>query len=774
MLALSQPIINGLLPRVVSALAVILDDSMNTPAEDKERRTAEVARLALEARFLELAENTNDVYYSRDGATGALLYISPAYERLWGLSCESLYASPDSYLDSVHPEDRDASVAAFKANLGGLATEREYRLMLPSGEVLWVRDYGHPVLGEDGRVERVVGVVHDITFRKRADAALASTARALEMLSLCNRALTRMGNEQKLLAEVCRLAVEVGGYHMAWVGYAREDEERSIEPMAYAGHEAGYLSSTWLSWANEPIGTFGPVGDAIRRREVSEHHNLTSLPNNVQWAQEAIQRGYRSILTVPLAYADQTFGMLALYSTNELPARSEEVLLLQELANNLAFGIDSIRARHWRDQLEAAISKVAAGVSVQGGSNFFEHLVRNMADALGAQAAFVTRALPGEPLMARRVAGIVEGELVDGFDYPVSLSPCRELIDEVSVTLSKNVHYLYPEVQAIFGIHAEAYVGHRLENSSGEFAGMLFVMFHEPLKQTALMVSTLQIFAARASAELKRLQSDLEIRNLNASLEERVQQRTAQLKSANEELESFCYSVSHDLRSPLSAVDGFASLLEQSVEALPEPMAKKGQHYLHRVRAGVVQMGELIDALLSLARLARAPLRHDQVDLSDLANNVLVFLRERDPARVVEAQVESGLTATGDHRLLRQVLDNLLGNAWKFSAGQAVAHITFGSEIDAHGDLVYFVRDNGAGFNMAYSQKLFGPFQRLHSPSEFEGTGIGLAFVQRIISRHGGRIWAESAPGQGATFRFTLGHLDPNESGAETFTPERA
>jgi PAS domain S-box-containing protein len=747
---------------------------MKPPAVEKKLRTAEVARLALEARFLELAENTNDVYYSRDGATGALLYISPAYERLWGLSCESLYANPDSYLDSVHPEDRVAAVAAFEDNLGGLATEREYRLMLPSGEVFWVRDYAHPVVGEDGRVERVVGVAHDITFRKRADGALASTARALEMLSLSNRALTRIDNEKKLLAEVCRLAVEVGGYRMAWVGYARDDEDRSIEPMAHAGHEAGYLSSTWLSWSNEPVGTFGPVGDAIRRREVSEHYNLTSLPNHVQWAQEALLRGYRSVLTVPLAYADQTFGMLALYSSDELPARAEEVLLLQELANNLAFGIDSIRARHWRDQLEAAIFKVAAGVSVQGGSNFFEHLVRNMADALGAQAAFVTRVLPGEPLMARLVAGVVEGKLVDGFDFPVSLTPCQELIDEVSVTLSKNVHHLYPEVQTIFGVHAEAYVGHRLENSSGELAGMLFVMFHEPLKQTVLMVSTLQIFAARASAELKRLQADLEIRNLNTSLEERVQQRTAQLKSANEELESFCYSVSHDLRSPLSAVDGFASLLEQSVEALPEPMAKKGQHYLQRVRAGVVQMGELIDALLSLARLARAPLRHDSVDLSDLANQVLVFLRERDPARVLEAHVEPGLVATGDNRLLRQVLENLLGNAWKFSGGELVTRIEFGSETDASGGVVYFVRDNGAGFNMAYSQKLFGPFQRLHSPSEFEGTGIGLAFVQRIISRHGGRIWAESAPGQGATFRFTLGDLDPNGSGAETFTPERA
>ena len=747
---------------------------MKSPAEELEVRNAHITRLSKELRFLELADNTEDVYFSLDGASGAMLYISPAYEHLWGFSCESLYANPDSYIDAVHPADRDAVSGAYATNRRGLSTEIEYRVVLPSGETRWVRAHSHPVIGEDGQIERVVGTAHDITFQKRAAAELANTARALEMLSLCNRALTRMSDERQLLAEICRLAVEVGGYRMAWVGFAREDDFCSIEPMAHAGHEDGFLSAIKLTWSEDATGAFGPVGYAIRKREVSDFYEIESLAKRVDWAQQAFKRGYLSVLTLPLSYADQTFGMLALYSADALPARVEEVLLLQELANNLAFGIDSIRSRLWKNQLEAAISKVAAGVSVQGGSNFFEHLVSHMADALGAQAAFVTRVLPGEPLMARRVAGVVDGVLVDGFDYLVAQSPCRELIEAVSVTLPQNVFSLYPAAGEIFGFSPEAYVGHRLENSSGELAGMLFVMFREPLKQTVLMVSTLQIFAARTSAELKRLQADLEIRNLNASLEERVQQRTAQLKLANEELESFCYSVSHDLRSPLSAVDGFASLLEQSVEALPEPMAKKGQHYLKRVRAGVVQMGELIDALLSLARLARAPLRHERVDLTELANSVLANCREREPTRMLEAQVKLGLVATGDTRLLRQVLENLLGNAWKFSSGEPVSRIEFGSETAANGELIYFVRDNGAGFNMAYSQKLFGPFQRLHSPSEFEGSGIGLAFVKRIVLRHGGRIWAESTPGHGAIFRFTLGHLDPNETGAEIFTPDRA
>jgi PAS domain S-box-containing protein len=756
-----------LVQRTFAAPAVTLEIVMKTPAKEQERRTAQLARLALEARFLELAENTDDVYYSNDAVTGALLYISPAYERLWGLSCDSLYAHPDSYLSAVHPEDRPSVAAAYSTVLRGVATELEYRLVLPSGEVRWIRGYSHPVIGDAGQVERLVGTARDITFRKRADAELASTARALEMLSLCNRALTRMHDERQLLAEVCRLAVDVGGYRMAWVGYARDDPGRRIEPMAHAGHEAGYLSSIQLSWADAPNGSGGPVGDVIRQRKACDVHHLEALAGQQHWAQEALQRGYRSLLAVPLAHAEQTFGMLALYSADGLPARTEEVLLLHELANNLAFGIGSIRSRQWQNQLEAAISKVAAGVSVQGGSNFFEHLVRNMADALGAQAAFVTRVLPGEPMLARVVAGVVDDQLVNSFDFSVAQTPCQELVNAASVTLPNHVLSRYPEVKSLMGLSPAAYVGHRLENAEGDLAGMLFVLFREPLKHTVLMVSTLQIFAARTSAELKRLQADLDMHNLNASLEERVQQRTAQLKLANEELESFCYSVSHDLRSPLSAVDGFASLLEQSVEALPEPLAQSGQHYLKRVRAGVVQMGELIDALLSLARLARAPLRHDQVDLSALAHEVLRNLREREPSRGIEAHVESGLVATGDQRLLRQVLENLLGNAWKFSAGEALTRIVFDSEISANDGLVYAVRDNGAGFNMAYAQKLFGPFQRLHSPSEFEGNGIGLAFVQRIVARHGGRIWGESAIGQGATFRFTLGFLDPNDSATQ-------
>lgn len=252
----------------------------------------------------------------------------------------------------------------------------------------------------------------------------------------------------------------------------------------------------------------------------------------------------------------------------------------------------------------------------------------------------------------------------------------------------------------------------------------------------------------------ERHQAQKEILRLNAQLEERVLQRTAQLQAANRELEAFSYSVSHDLRTPLSSIDGFSSLLGKSIDE--DADKERTRHYLTRIRAGVVQMGELIDALLSLAQLSRTGMQWNSVNLSAMAARLASGYRERAPERQAHFDIQPDLQAQGDERLLLQVLDNLLGNAWKFSARQPQTLISFGGQTQEAGETVFWVRDNGAGFDMAYSEKLFGAFQRLHTANDFSGTGIGLATVHRIVTRHGGRIWAESAPHQGATFYFTL------------------
>jgi PAS domain S-box-containing protein len=260
-----------------------------------------------------------------------------------------------------------------------------------------------------------------------------------------------------------------------------------------------------------------------------------------------------------------------------------------------------------------------------------------------------------------------------------------------------------------------------------------------PARQ-GLAISFTDITASRQAQE--------QLREANARLEQRVEERTEQLRRTNDELASFTVSVAHALRTPLASVDGFSRAL---AEALPAGDHRL-RHFAGRVRAGVARMESLLDALLELSRVGRAPLEPRQVDLGAVARCTVEALRASEPHRVVELQVEDGVMGWGDARLLRTLLENLLGNAWKFSAGRSPARIAFGQGADG----AFFVRDNGPGFEEARAAELFAPLRRLHAGDEFGGAGIGLASARRVVERHGGHLWAQTVPGEGAVFYFTL------------------
>ncbi len=287
---------------------------------------------------------------------------------------------------------------------------------------------------------------------------------------------------------------------------------------------------------------------------------------------------------------------------------------------------------------------------------------------------------------------------------------------------------------------------------NGRPFGLLSAFDAKPRVFTSDDVHFFEALANILADALERRRIDDQMRQLNADLEQRVLARTAELRAANEELEAFSYSVAHDLRGPLAGMEGFANLLLTRYGA---GLDERGRHYLDRVHEGVERMKRLTEDLLTLARATRAEMKEEPIDLSAMARDVVANLSQQDPGRRVEWSIADGLCAHGDPGLIRAVLENLLANAWKFTGACTQARIEV-DRAEANGESAFVVRDNGAGFDMAEADKLFKPFSRLRTAREFPGTGIGLATVQRIIARHGGRVWAEGAVDGGASFYFTL------------------
>lgn len=432
-------------------------------------------------------------------------------------------------------------------------------------------------------------------------------------------------------------------------------------------------------------------------------------------------------------------------------------VLVERLPNgNVLTFVRDISERKRQEQM---LMSLARGVSADVGESFFQSLVSHVGRALQADYVMLGEVIPSNRGRVRSLAFWNQGAVAPNFEYDLAGTPCADALKRpCTSTFPHRVTAIFPEDRELREMQVEGYVGTSLFDSRGNVLGILVAMSRKPIAQPSLWASVLEIFAARAASEIERSRAEAQVRELNVSLERRVADRTRELEAANRELDAFSYSVSHDLRAPLHAITGFAEIVRVAHGAT---LSGKALHYFERIEHNARQMDNLIGELLEFSRAWRVPLNRASVDMRVLVDEVLQSLRlEHAPrARIEIAELPA---ARGDRSLLRQVWSNLIGNALKFSRGAAQPHIRIRGEQRGE-EVEYFVTDNGAGFDQRYADKLFGVFQRLHSSGEFEGSGVGLALVQRIVTRHGGRVAAEGSPGQGATFRFVLPLL-PDEA----------
>jgi PAS domain S-box-containing protein len=438
---------------------------------------------------------------------------------------------------------------------------------------------------------------------------------------------------------------------------------------------------------------------------------------------------------VPIRKDDKTLGLLSLQSYTPDAYTREDLNTLEALADHCGGALERIRAEQENERLNQELR-----LRLEELQTVFRVAPVGIAVAHDPECRVITgnpafAALLGiDPLASFSFNELEAGQLPFKIMRGGKPVPASEL--PMQIAARKGVTVRDQELEIVLGDGRTLYTyisASPLFDDDGRVRGSLGVVID---------------LTERKGAEA-------EVLRLNEDLERRVKERTAQLEAINKELEAFSYSVSHDLRAPLRSIRGFSEVL---LERYCKQLDPTGQEFLRRACQSSQQMETLIEDLLKLSRVSRSELQRQQVNLSSMAELLAAELRKADPQRAVEFVIEPGLQVRGDERLLRVALDNLLRNAWKFTSKQPQAKIEVGSSKGPPQAL--FVRDNGAGFDMAYSSRLFGVFQRLHTVSEFPGTGVGLATVQRIINRHGGRVWATGEVNHGATFYFTL---PPNE-----------
>ena len=653
-----------------------------------------------EERYRSLVQHTSDTITVLD-ASGTIIYVSPAVERMTGYKPEERVGT--NAFDSVHPDDRERASGIFAEILKtpGIHLPLEFRVQHRDGSWRYLEHTVNNLL-DDPAMGAVVINSRDITERKRAEAEIRRLnedleARVAERTIQLESALAELEQRERRLLESERQLRQLFE-NSADALFVHDDHGRFVDCNAQACRALGYTREELLELSVADLATH-----LISEEERREKKGRTL------W--ERARRG------AP--------GRMVGFEENELRRKDGTTFPVEVGVGALEYKGRRLIFASVRDTTERKLAEAALKES--------ERRYR----------AVVEQAAEGILLVDVDTKRVLETNAAYQDLLGYSTEEALRLSLYELVPYSREDMDCYVERVLESGSYVSGQRCHlRKDGSLVDVEVSANVVYYGGREIICMVV--------RDITERKRAEEDL--RRLNEELEGRVRWRTAQLEAFNNELEAFSYSVSHDLRAPLRAIDGFSQILLEDYE---DKLDEEGRLYLRRTKNASQRMGHLIDDLLNLSRMTRSEMRRESVDLSALVEGVVEDLRGTSPEHEVDVIVEEGLVVNGDESLLRVALENLLGNAWKFTRDRARPRIEFGT-LEHEDTPAYFVRDNGVGFDMAYADKLFGAFQRLHSTGEFEGTGIGLATVQRIIHRHGGRVWAEGNIGSGATFFFTL------------------
>jgi len=772
-----------------------------------------------EKHFRGMIESTAGIPWIMDSTTFQFIYVGPQAEKILGFPVEQWYKT-DFWREHVHPDDRQAVFGyCEEAIQNGKDYNFECRMIHCDGHSVWILAYVNIVI-EGGAPIQLQGFMFDISKDKQTEQTLQEHTALLDAIYRASPDMIFIHDDEGHILDVNNNAAQRYNYRM----------------------------------------------EEMRRLSIAD---VSANPDNLPLVGACMQR--------VLGGAELDFEWLAKDSDSK-PFPVE--IRLRKLEGRRAPGapavIATIRDITERKHTEESIKNIAAGVSAGSGDTFYQQMVKHLAKLFDVDYAFIGLLNADNPEIINTLSIFSHGSTAENISYSLVNTPCATIVGQSTCCHLSEVQQQYPNDPRLVDLGVNSIIGTPLFDSNNHPIGLIELLDSKPMKLQQQRTEILEIFAARAAAEIERDKihqrlkntqqklalhvqqtplgviewdtrfcitdwnpaaenifgynktealgknvrelltlpqhhqtSDdigrnlLETRNITLAnltqdqltitcewyntslatddgeaigiaslvanitdrvqaetalkehrdrLEELVEQRTVELQKTNQELESFSFSVSHDLRTPLRHISGFSQIL---LEDYAEQLNAEGQTHLRHIHDRTQHMEQLISDLLELSRAGRGAFEREPLLLSEMVREIIGKLQYYSPERVITVDITPQITVAADYHLTQIMLDNLIGNAWKYSSKVPHATLEFG-EIYKDGKPVYFLRDNGAGFNMKHADKLFTPFKRLHTESQFEGTGIGLATVQRIINRHAGRIWAEAEKGKGAAFYFTL------------------